>query len=453
MTLLGSSIANAVDVTPVRVLIDVRTAHSDGGHDMDWLYKKAAARGIQTLAFTDHDRTGVRYGLDPAAGVIGYTYERPSLYTTGVPEFFADLDRVRNGYTDMQFFAGTESTPGYIWSGTPLLDLTLHDAERHLITLGIERPEQVESLPSYDLRHTESNFELSLAIWIVGVFFLLIVLLRKRRRSVALLLAASYIAFMASWIGQRVDDRDAEFIDAAREQGLFVIWTHPGTLSGVRTGPAGIQLDSPPYNERVFQEPTADAFAAVYGDTDVNSVAGGLWDQFMIEYMSGFRAKPIWAVAAGDFHIDGESNEYLGNFPMDVWAKSASSKDVLSALRMGHAVAWGMNRDRNIAVKELYIEVEGGRKLIPGDEANVTPQVTLHMALTELKGKTALEQPLRCEIIVDGRVISYAFVDFDSPLHEVLQLSPGPHVVRLRMPMQADAIRMEANPFLLNVSG
>jgi len=437
-----------------RVLLDVRSNHSDGAHDMDMLAALAEKRGIDTLVFGEHDRYTIRLGLDPIAGKWGVSQEHPSLYETGLAEFFTDLERTRSRYPDLHFMAATESTPGYHWSGTPFVDLTLHNAERHIIALGVERPEQIEALPSYDLRNVKGSFILSVTFWSIALFLLLVWLLRKRKWSIALLLALSFIASMTMWLMQKKVDADADFINVAREQGLFTIWTHPGTLSGVRDGPMGVKLDTPPYSERVFEEPTADGFAAVYGDTDSNTVPGGLWDRYMLDCMKGYRGYPIWAVAAGDYHEEGMANEYLGNFPMDVWAKSGDSKTVLQAISRGRSASWGMPRERNLKMAALFAEDESGRRLLPGDEAAVASKLTLYAAVSEWKAKAAEVKDvlnLSGQWVVDGRVVAVVSLPSNGEVAVTpIELTPGPHVVRLRIPPQM-SIRMEANPFLLKV--
>ncbi len=442
-----------------RVLLDVRSNHSDGDHDMDMLAQLAKQRGIDTLVFGEHDRYTVRFGLDPVPQLIGISREHPSLYETGLDEFFADLERVRNNHPDLHIMAATESTPGYYWSGIPFLDLTLHEAERHIIALGIERPEQVEALPSYDLRNIRGNFNLSLAIWCAAIFMLLIVLLRKRKRSVALLLAASFIAFLSTWLLQKKIDPDVDFINTAREQGLFVIWTHPGTRSGVREGPMGVKLDTPPYNRRVFETPTADAFAAVYGDSDNNTVPGGMWDRFMMDYMLGYRPHPLWAVAAGDYHAEGQAGEYLGNYPMDVWTEGSGSQAVMDALRRGRNTSWSMSREKNLKMAALFLEDDVGKRLLPGDEETVSRHVKLYASLSQWLPEGAVKGDpssalltLQGEWIVDGRVVAHAILSPDEAVSVTpLELEAGPHVVRLRIPPQ-QGVRMEANPFLLRVT-
>lgn len=439
---------------PLRVLIDVRSTHSDGAYDMNTLVDMAKKRGVQALALTDHGRKGIRFGIEPVPGILGYTRDFRSLYTTGLPSFFADLAQVRRMHPGMILFAGVESIPGYTWSGIPFRNLTLHNSERMMITLGEQRPRQIEALPSYTLAHDQGDMPVSLAFWIVLVGSVLAMLLRRRKRAVALLLVASFVVFLATWLLRPKVDADADFIAQAHEQGLFVIWAYPGTHSGVRPGPMGVKLDTPPYSRRVFHDPTADAFAAVYGDTDTNTDPGGLWDRYMINYMTGLHAAPIWGVAAGDFHKQGEAGEYLGNYPMDVWANANTPAAVLAAMRKGRMVAWRTPRGRNLRVASLFLEDATGRHVLPGDTVTAPGQVVLHLSLAErpVSVKPVRDQLLRAQIVVDGQILVQRMVGLLQPLRETLQLSPGAHVIRLRIPMQR-GIRMEANPFLVRVPG
>jgi len=442
------------------MVMDVRSTHSDGAHDMDALVAMAKKRDVDVLAFGEHDRFNIRFGIEPVPRILGYSMDHPSLHTTGLTSFFSDLARVRRQYPDMTFMAATESMPGYHWTGIPFLNLTLHNADRHIIALGIERPEQVQALPSYNLRHIHGPFKVSMAFWWILVGVVLIILLRRRKRAVALLLMASFVAFLATWLFKPKVDADADFIKTAQQQGLFVIWAHPGTLSGVRPGPMGVKLNTPPYSQRVFHASAssimADGFAAVYGDTDTNTAPGGLWDQYMLNYMLGLHDTPIWGVAAGDFHKQGEAGEYMGNFPMDVWtdANAITSTSILAAMHKGHMVAWGMPKNRNLRVKSLFLEDTAGHRLLPGDGVTTPGQVILHCSLEErpVSAKPTNSQLLHAQIIVDGHILVHSEVGSGHPLQETLQLPPGAHVIRLHIPAQY-GIRMEANPFLVRVSG
>ncbi len=439
---------------PIRLLLDVRSKHSDGEHNIQTLIYLAEKRHIDVLALNEHDRFTIRLGLAPIPWLIGYSQEHPSLYQTGIADFFNALHQAQQT-TTILLLAGTESIPGYTWSGIPFKGLSLHGAERHIITLGANQADQIEALPSYSLKHDYGLQSLSLVFWFAFIFLLVFILLRKRKRGVALLLAGSFIAFMSTWLIKPQPNVDKDFINTAKAQDLFTIWAHPGTRSGVRDGPMGVKLNTPPYNKYIFEVPT-DAFAAVYGDTDQNTVAGGLWDRFMMDYLHGYIAKPMWAVSAGDYHGEGQAGEYLGNFPMDIWAKSTSQTNILEALQHGRMTSWHMNQHQNIAVSALYLEyVEPNtqhiKQLLSGAEATVPPPIKLVIGLHEW-GQPSKISSLNGHWIIDGKTQS----NIELPIHDnivsisAITLPKGQHVIRFQIPYQ-HGIRLETNPFLVDV--
>jgi len=445
---------------PFRVLIDVRSNHSDGDHDFNTLVRLAKERHIDALAFTEHDRFTIRLGIDPIPHILGYSQEHPSLFATGLNQFFRDLNMAQQQHT-MTLFAGTESTVGYHWQGIPFINLSLNHAEQHLITLGAKQASQIEDLSSYTLTHAYGNKILSLIFWLILTLLITFLLCRKKKIKLALLFTCTAAILIATWLTKATPNPSADFIYSAHQQDLFVIWAHPGTRSGVREGPMGVLLNTPPYNTLVFQTP-ADAFAAVYGDTDQNTQAGGLWDEYMMSYMQSAQhkqtKKPIWAVAAGDYHGEGQAGEFLGNFPMDVWAKSANPDDILDALKHGKMVAWQMQKHQNIAVKTLSLtymdkHTHQSKLLLAGDKAQVPAHVTLSIALHEL-GDVDDYTTLKGQWVVDGEIAAQAILSTDpnKATHTIpILLSVGAHVIRFQILAQ-HGIRMESNPFLVYVS-
>ena len=441
---------------PMRVVIDIRSNHSDGKHSFADLKAMAAARGIEAVAFTEHDRTAVRFGIDPVAWLLGYTYERPSLYTTGVEKFVRDLQQFREQNRQMVFLGGTESIPGYYWTGMPLQDnFVLHDSDKHMITLGVERAEQVKALPSYHLKHMHSNFKLSVTFWCVAIFALLLFLLIKRQRGVALLVFASFVAFMATWLMQvrHEANADQDFITTARKQKLFVIWTHPGTNTGTRTESLGVKVKTEPYSNEVFDGPYADAFTAIYGDTDRNTSVGGRWDRYLADYLRGEKKKPLWAVSAGDFHYQGGFDTYLGDYPMDVWVRERSPAGVLMALQGGHNANWMQMNGTNIAFRTLAVADAEGHVALPGGSLRGAGPFFLVAALRPVRVKGgAAHLTLAAQVVADGMVIDTPTLPVAAGKVVVrkLELEVGDHAVRLRVPTQGN-IRMEANPFFIRV--
>jgi hypothetical protein len=219
----------------------------------------------------------------------------------------------------------------------------------------------------------------------------------------------------------------------------------------------GVLLNTPPYSNEVFKTFTADAFAAVYGDTDKNTVPAGLWDQYMKDYLHGYIPKPIWAVAAGDYHEEGHANEQLGNFPMDVWAESAKEEDILSALKQGRMASWHMGKDTNLSLNALFLEYTDpqtgkSKQLFTGDKAVVSSDINLVASIRDMDTSKKITT-LKGQWIVDGEIAAYTALSTattDTVQATSLHLSVGRHVIRFQVSGQ-HGIRLETNPFLVQV--
>ncbi|MDQ6951494.1 MAG: hypothetical protein Q9M26_07495, partial [Mariprofundales bacterium] len=447
------AVVNAIP-RPMRVVIDVRSNHSDGKHSFADLLKMARARHIEAIAFTDHDHTGVRYGLDPAIG-LSYTYELRSLYTTGAEKFIADVKQAQASNPDMVVMAGTEDTPGYHWTGLPFSgDFTLVGSDKHMIALGMENAAQIKGLPSYSLKHMHSNLKFSMAFWVIVVFALLLYLMLKRKRGLALLVFAAFIAFMATWMMQIRHEKDpyVDFIDTAHNEGLFTVWAHPGTHTGFRVEKLGVKVATEPYNDAVFNGPHADAFAAVYGDTDGNCKPGGPWDRYLQQYLNHTKDNPLWGVAAGDFHYQGGFGTYLGDYPMDVWVKSRTEQGIMAALRLGHNVSWQEPKDRNVRIRALALVDDRGKSILPGQSLQGSHKLYLAIAADEPFGQGKPMQ-FTAQVVVDGLVVDRPLVAVDAGKMTVipLKIGVGDHVVRVRIPVQ-QGFRLEANPFFVRMT-
>lgn len=143
---------------------------------------------------------------------------------------------------------------------------------------------------------------------------------------------------------------------------------------------------------------------------------------------------------------------------MDVWSEGSGSKAVMEALRKGRNSSWSMPKNLNLSLSALYLEDETGKRLMPGDDSSVTQKVKLYAGISEWMSEggrreelASKQLTLRGDWIVDGRVVANIMLPVDNSVSVTpLELMPGPHVVRLRIPPQK-SVRMEANPFLLRV--
>ncbi len=442
---LSSFAVMADDVQPIRTLIDVRSNHSDGAHAFETLIALAKQRHIQALAFTEHDRTGIRIGLPTPMGILGPSLERPSLYTTGLKKFFADLADVRQQHPEMILFAATESLPAYTWhiqNGR----LQLINADKHLIALGIEKPEQVEQLPSYQLRYASIDKPLAAGLWTVLGIIIAAMFWHSRIRWF-LLVIFSFSLWIAWLMLMPQEDADKAWLAAAKQAGLVRIWTHPDTQSGQYSGPFGVQFITHEYGKRAFSAPYADGFTALYGDDDRNSELGGRWDRSLLAYWQHGAGEALWASAAGDFHVQGDADQMLGDYVMDVWAQQRNPQGLLEAIKQGHSVLWHSLPKHDVFLQSLFLQDQTGVTAMVGDEKTLTAPINLHMRFIDGQ---QFEQ-CDAQVIIDGFVKeSLTCTQAKHGIQEELLLTPGKHVIRLQA--QVDGSHMLANPFLIEVS-
>ena len=123
-------------------LLDLRTDVSDGAHSLEYLIKLAKKRGFNVLFINDHDLMVLEYGIRPLQNILKKRIERPSIIKRGVENYLNKIKSASEKNQDMIIIPGAESSPFYYWKGTFLKrNLTICDYERHLLTIGLENPE------------------------------------------------------------------------------------------------------------------------------------------------------------------------------------------------------------------------------------------------------------------------------------------------------------------------
>ena len=140
--------AGAADTVQVAGLIDTRTTHSDGALSVEALAELARSRGFEVLFLNDHDRLAMAYGLPPFRNVIRLRKELNSINKSGARSYIEAINRTRQKFKELILIPGSESVPYYYWTGSYFQkNLTAHDHEKRILTIGMENPGDYESLP------------------------------------------------------------------------------------------------------------------------------------------------------------------------------------------------------------------------------------------------------------------------------------------------------------------
>ncbi len=381
---VGTSVSYAAEYQQVAGLMDLRTTFSDGANDLDQLVLLAKKKGFSVLFINDHDRLAMEYGLLPFRNLIRKRVELNSINSGGADKFIQAIQDIRQRYPDMIIVPGSETAAFYYWTGSPFNGkLTAHDHEKRILTVGMENPDDYEDLPI--LHNNLSMNYIASALPAVVLFSLSLIasliLLRWRGllRVTGVILSLLSIAFIINSDPLRSspfdpyhgDQKMAPYqllIDYVNARGGMTFWNYPETNSGVREmGP--IHVSTLPYPDALAESTGYTGFAAVYGDNISLTEPGNIWDTTLKEYCRGYRDRPPWGIATGDFHQEGEGGDQLGTYQTVFLVEHRTRDAVLKALKTGKIYACQVNYPQALKMEDFSVSSADDRiKGISGEE-------------------------------------------------------------------------------------
>jgi len=287
-------------------LIDLRSTYSDGAYDIESLVSMAKNRGFEVLIINDHDRMVMEYGLSPFRNLIKRKVELSSINKNGAKAYLDSIKKVQKMFPDMIIIPGSETAAFYYWTGSAFKkNLTAHNHERRILTIGMEKPEDYENLPILHngfsteyMRMAVPQILLYLVILVMAMFLIKWKGFYRIAGIIIFIWCSASIAnsnmFRSSPFDQYHGDQGIVpyqlFIDYVSSKGGLTFWNYPETKSGVRQmGP--IYVDTPPYPEILEQARGYTGFAAIYGDTITITEPGNIWDKILIAYCEGRMSK------------------------------------------------------------------------------------------------------------------------------------------------------------------
>jgi hypothetical protein len=416
-----TSLGLAEEYVQVAALMDIRTQFSDGAHSLEYLVGLARERNFEVLFVTDHDRIVLEYGIWPLGHILKKRVEKPSINKTGAEKYLKMIESASKKFPDMILIPGAESAPFYYWEGSYFKkNLTVCDWERHLIIVGLEKPEDYRNLP---ILHNGSSPKYVLQSFSAGFFITLIplafglVLIRRRGKiryfglavmALTLLLVVNNHLFRSSPYDQYHGSQGIApyqlVIDYVNSRGGMAFWNHPETLSGVGSlGP--VYKKTLPYPSVLAESKNYTGFAALYGDTITVTEPGNLWDQVLMEYCLGRREKPAWGISTADFHEEGGAGEKLGNFPTIFLVKNKTKESILDALKRGRMYASrGFGDAPRLILEDFSVsDSETQKKGIMGEEISVKGSPTIHIRVSG--APPAGKNSLSVRLIRSGRLL------------------------------------------------
>ncbi|MGH7255617.1 MAG: hypothetical protein ACREI3_07545 [Nitrospirales bacterium] len=420
--------------------VHVHSTASTGGLSLEDVASQAERLGLDAVLLSDNFVLQFEYGLPPFRRLMRYGISLPSVVDYGIARYLQEVADVQARHPGLLLMPGIEVAPHYFWTGS-LFDgsLTMHNAQRNLLVLGLTKAEDYLDLPvsGHTAAYSFSGAGLQAAVPVV-LFILAVWLWRDTRPEP---LRAAGLKAVALWRGRVLGGLvgvlalamfiqgwpfshplyssykpDLGYqpyqtvIDMVGSRGGITIWSMPEArdFSRHRFGPLGpVTITTEPYPEALLHTVGYDGFGGVYQDNRTAIRPGGEWDQSVDEFLSGHRARPPRLIGELAFHGPGHDEKNLTDVLTVAWVKERSVPALVDALGAGKV--YGVERyqkDFRLQLEAFYLEDSlGERRGEMGDvvqwEGLGPPAVRLKISASD--GGT---YPIRVEIVRAGEVLA-----------------------------------------------
>jgi hypothetical protein len=412
--------------------VHVHSTASTGELTIEALAQRAEQLGLDVLILTDNFSLRYEYGLWPLPGLLKRQVRFPSVLEYGIERYLEEIAVAQRRHPKLIILPGLEVAPYYYWTGSFVgKTLTMHNAQRNLLVLGLTRPEDYQSLPmsgnpgsyTFDWRGMVNGAPLLLAVPAV----LLWRPHRRRasdrrspRRAFACILIILAVALLANaWpLSQPAfssyDDQLGyrpyqALINDVRAKGGLVFWsmTEARDFHEYAAGPLGtVTVKTEPHPEALLQTTGYTGFGGLYQDGRTIIKPGELWDRLLESPAGGQGLIPV-LIGELAFHGLNDAGKDLHRLVMGLRVKERTAAGVLEALRFGHTYAVGEG-DHHVQLRldEFRIVCQGGTKSASvGDSLDPAGARDLTVRLSVTSSDRG-RHPVKVRVIRSGQVLA-----------------------------------------------
>ncbi len=429
--LCAGAVARAQDELQVPVALHLSSRLSDGNYTIAQIARAARAQGIGALLLSERDLMRWEYGLWPLRTLIRRRVETASILRLGPERYLEEC--ARNESEQLLIIPGTESAPFYHWEGNPLTGLKLIGWHRHILCLGLRRPNDYRDLPVIGNARAIPARTGRQSVLLVSPALLIalgLILMRRRRFSYTdaagkewgppsrLWTAAGRIiaALGILWTAHNFPFREPLFdqyraetgerayenyIRYANDRGGLTFWVHPEIRNSERF--TGVLVETMPYIEELSALDGYTGLSLFPDSYDAIGRPGRAWDRLNLDFVAGKRGAPVWGV--GGIALDtGELDAALRYVSTVVLAERYTHAGLLQALARGKAYLV-RGKDASRARLESFSVIDTAH---PAEQAQAGEQLSLSGAAA-LQISVSVKEPLSPEltlrVIRSGRVI------------------------------------------------
>ena len=445
--LVWSSMVSAAEQrVPLRVAIHVHSTASTGTLSLEALAVRAEQQGLDAIVLSDNFSLEYEYGLQPLHGLLKKTVSFPSVLSYGIERYLDEIHSVQARHPQLVIVPGVEVAPFYYWTGSLWRgDLTMHDAQRNLLVLGLTKAEDYRALPA---RGNPASFTLDGASLVNVVPLLLVVpalfLWKPRRQLVegwrepisagrrmvaACCLVLAVATLVNAWplgtppfssyesqLGYRPYQA---VLDVADQRGAVVLWsmTEARDLQSHAFGPLGtvtVRTDAHP--EALALTSGYAGFGGLYQDTRMVTAAGGLWDQVIQAHRGTAQSAVPTMIGEIAFHGLADKGKDLDRVVTTVFAKERSVAAVLEAIRSGHAYAAAEGDNRvMLTLDEFSLGCDCDPATVGIGERVALPSGSHVVATVQLSARDGKPHPVTLRLIRSGEIVG--ITKAETPVH------------------------------------
>ncbi len=421
---------------PLRVAIHVHSTASTGTLSLEALAARAEQQGLDAIVLSDNFSLEYEYGLQPLPGLLKKTVSFPSVLSYGIERYLDEIRSVQARHPQLVIVPGVEVAPFYYWTGSLWRgDLTMHDAQRNLLVLGLTKAEDYRALPA---RGNPASFIVDGAGLANAAPLLLIVpalflwkprrqpadgrrepVSAARRTAAACCLVSAVATLVNAWplgtpafssyesqLGYRPHQA---LVDAANQRGAVVLWsmTEARDLQSHAFGPLGtvtVRTDAHP--EALALTGGYAGFGGLYQDTRTVTAAGGLWDQVIQAHTGTVPHAVPTMIGEIAFHGLADKGKDLDRVVTTVFAQERSVAGVLEAIRSGHAYAAAEGDHRvMLTLDEFTLGCDCDRAAAGIGERVALPSGSHAVATVRLSARDGKPHPVTLRLIRSGEII------------------------------------------------
>ncbi len=454
---LCASTVNAADYQQATGLIHMDSEVSGGENSIAMLAAVAKNADADMAIITDHDTQKATYGIWPLRKLLRVSHSRASVRKYGIDKYLAEIAAVDADLKDFVFLPGIEAVPYYTWHRDPMQNkLVLRNLHRHMLVMGLDKPEHIEHLPSVEAGYPSRYTTRSLMglLWLIPLVIAFILfkppderhvyyrnsiakLFSDEMNMIALPMMAVSVVFLVEAFPFKepffdqygVDKEEKPYqavIDYVNDLGGLVFWAHPEAsynqrISSEQGNPFlsyalrtvlndGIDIVTDSYYHLLNSTVDYTGFAIFFEGSRHVGNPGGLWDSLLLQFCKGTRDRPVWAIAEIDME-EGTDPKTATESQTVFLVREKTKEEYLEALRKGRVYCFNKGLTNWTTIKE-YSVASAGKKAISGEILRYAEDAVMTFDIDIRRHDVRLN----VVVIVDGQPVLQQRYDGTAPL-------------------------------------